>query len=353
MADPDKDDKTEAPTQKKLDDARDKGQLPQSREVATLFLFAVGVAVVSPMGAGLWRGLLQPMEALLARPHSFSTDPAGLTDLLLGLTQAVLLVVAVPLLGFALAGILAYVGQNGLLLTLEPITPKFSKLSPVAGLKRVFGPKALMEALKSVLKIGVAVVAIWYALLPLLPDLVGAGTQSLAAFLAVLTQGSMRVVGVATVVALFIAVIDVIYQRYTHNEQLKMSRQQIKDEHKESDGDPQIKQRIRQIRADRARQQLAAEVPKATVVITNPTHFAIALRYDQGEGSAPKVVAKGVEAMALQIRKIAREHSVPIIENPPLARALHREVEIGHTIPEHHFQAVAQVIGFVLSQRAG
>ncbi|MEO1089024.1 MAG: flagellar biosynthesis protein FlhB [Pseudomonadota bacterium] len=344
-------DKTEQPTQKRLDDARQEGQVPASRDVTSLLLLGVGVLLVSPLGATPFLALLRPLGNMLAGAHGFALDERGLTDLLIAASTEVALVLALPLVAMMVAAVLSNLGQHGPVFSPKALAPKFERISPLSGLKRLFGPKSMAEFAKNVAKIGLVGAAAWFTFRPVGADL-GALVQVPTPFaLERLQEWALRTTGAALVVVALIAIADVALQRMTFFQQMRMTRQQVKDETKQTDGDPHAKARIRQIRSERARHRMMAAVPEATVVITNPTHFAVALRYEQGQTTAPEVVAKGVDALAFRIRALAREHDVPIIENRPLARALYAEVEIGKPIPQVHFEAVAEVVAFVMRQR--
>ena len=339
--------KTEEPTSKKLADARKKGQIAQSKEVsnfATLLGMTFMVALLAPFIAFQ---LHTSMARVFHQAALVHLDAGSAGEIMFDLTLDALIALS-PAFGlFMVLALLASLGQSGLLFTTEPITPKLEKLSPISGLKRMFSLKSIVEFLKGILKMSI-VGAIAYTLVS--PELdraeqlldmdlidVLAEIQTLVIKLMIGVLGFMFVVAVA----------DFVYQRYEFMKQMRMSRQEIRDEHKQSDGDPQVKARLRQIRMDRARRRMMAAVPQADVVVTNPTHFAVALKYDTETMAAPALVAKGADAVALRIREVANEHKVPIVENPPLARALFAAVEIDQQIPEVHYKAVAQVISYV------
>ncbi len=344
----DKGDRTEEPTAKRIEDARKEGQVPSSRDVTSFLILALALFFVSPFGAWTFEGLVPSLGGLFGQAHLIGTDEHAVSRLMLGLLLAVGLVLAPPLLGFALAAILSSLAQHGVVVSMKPVTPAFSKISPLSGLKRLFGPKSLAEFAKNVAKIGLVGAAAWWAVGGVL-----AGVPRLAALsplggLAIAQDWVMRAAGAGLVVVLVVALADYALQRHTHWQNLKMTRQQVRDEQKQTDGDPHVKAKIRQLRSDRARQRMMQAVPEATVVVTNPTHFAVALRYEPGATQAPEVVAKGADELAFRIRALAREHGVPVIENRTLARALFADVEVGRSIPRKHFEAVAEVIGFVL-----
>jgi flagellar biosynthetic protein FlhB len=349
---PERDERTEDPTPKRLEDAKKEGQVPSSRDVTSLFILAVGLMLVSPLGAGAFAGLLAPLASLLEHPHLVNTDPASLAALTVRLVLALAVVLALPFAGFVVAAILANLAQHGLVFSLKPVTPKLQKISPLGGLKRLFAPKALAEALKNIAKVVLLGAVAWWAASPLLSEVPATAAVPVREVLGILQGLLLRALGAALAVVAVIAIADFVLQRHSHWENLKMTRKQVRDENKQTEGDPHVKAKIRQLRSERSRQRMMQAVPEATVVVTNPTHYAVALRYDPDAMKAPEVTAKGTDAVAFRIRALAREHRVPVVENRALARALHGDVEVGHTIPTRHFEAVAEVIGFVMRQRS-
>jgi flagellar biosynthetic protein FlhB len=232
--------------------------------------------------------------------------------------------------------------------TVEKLKPDFSRLNLMAGLKRMFGVEGLINLAKGLLKIGVVGFAIWTQIWPERAMLESVMGQSPMGVMGDMSHLLYKVLLAALAALAVIAAADYFVQRYRFLQRNRMSRQEIKEEYRQNEGDPQIKAKIRQIRQERAKKRMIAAVPEATVIITNPTHYAVALKYESGKMMAPVCVAKGIDALALKIREVAREHDVPIVENPPLARALHATVEVDEVIPQEHFKAVAQVIGYVM-----
>ncbi len=236
--------------------------------------------------------------------------------------------------------------QTGFLLSPAAIAPRLSRISPMAGLRRLWSLDRLAETGLSALKLGAVGFAVWRLLAAELPRLAGAPFRDPATLPAALSTAVLRLLLTVLLVQGAIAILDVLRVRLHHARGLRMSRQEMRDEQKETDGDPRVKQRLRRLRMQRARRRMLAAVPKATVVITNPTHYAVALAYERGRGAAPRIVAKGVDAMAERIREVARAHGVPLVPNPPLARALHG-LELDTEIPAEHYKAVAEIIAFV------
>jgi flagellar biosynthetic protein FlhB len=245
-------------------------------------------------------------------------------------------------------GLAANVVQNRPSFVLDRIKPDLSKLSPMKGLTRMFGTDGIVNVIKGIIKMGIVGMAIWTQLWPERDLLEAALTQSPAAIAGDMSHLLFRVLIATLACLIVIAGADYIWQYFQFMKRNRMSKQEVKDEYKQIEGDPHVKGKIKQIRMEKARIRMMASVPKATVVITNPTHYAVALRYESGETQAPICVAKGTDALALRIREVAKKHDVPIVENPPLARALYATMEIDDPIPNEHYKAVAQVIGYVM-----
>ncbi|MBT5049237.1 MAG: flagellar biosynthesis protein FlhB [Rhodospirillaceae bacterium] len=340
--------KTEEPTQKKLDDAKEKGQVAKSQEVNHWFMILASTVMVMmflPTTMKNFGGLLQKF---IEQPHLISVDKLGLRATLADTIQETVFILLPTLVLFVLAAIAAGVIQNGLIISAEQMKPKLSKISMKSGLKRLFSMKSIAEFSKGIAKIAivasVGIAIIW----PAFSGLERLPSMELISSIGVLYSLTIRLmIGVLAIVSL-IAVLDFLFQRFQHLKEMKMSIQDIKDEMKQSEGDPQVKARLRQIRRERAQQRMMQAVPEASVVIANPTHFAVALKYELNEMAAPVVLAKGIDAIALRIREVAEENDIPVITNPPLARALHAGAEIGDEIPAEQFKAVAEIIGYVL-----
>ncbi len=346
----DKDDpqKTEEPTQKRLKDAEKEGQVVSSRDVGHWFglmTLAGLVGVLLPSVAGEMTNLL---ATFISSPHVYELEISNVGpfvgEVLLGVGVLLVVPVAAALASAFLAGFI----QHPPVIAASLIEPKLERVSPLAGLKRMFSAKSIVEFVKGLVKIAVVGAAAIAAILPALGDIDTFPTLEMGAFLARLHELSVRLIVVAAIVMAAVGALDFLYQRFEHRRQLRMSMQELKEEFKETEGDPIIKGRIRQIRIERAKKRMAQAVPKADVVVVNPTHFSVALSYKSAEMAAPVVVAKGVDSLALRIRALAKEHGVPVVENPPLARALHAAVDVDEEIPPEHYMAVAQVIGYVM-----
>jgi flagellar biosynthetic protein FlhB len=340
--------KTEQPTPKKLQDARDKGQVPSSREVNNLFILAVGTLVIAIAGPYASGDIKRTLAPFVTQAASMPAGPDAIGEKLTSVIIDVGLVLALPLFGFIVAAIGAGAIQNAIVWSTHNLQPKFERISPLAGFKRLFSLKSIVEFIKSLLKIVVVGAACGLLLWPELNDITSASERSTLGWLSLFNDLLVSVMITATVIVAVFAALDYSYQHFEFIKQMRMSLQEIKDEYKQTDGDPMIKQRLRQLRMEKASQRMMAEVPNATVVVTNPTHYSVALKYERGHMAAPVIVAMGVDELALRIRQIARDHDVPIYENPPLARALHATGEIDKAIPVEHYQAVAEVIGYVM-----
>jgi flagellar biosynthetic protein FlhB len=347
MADEDQDQKTEQPTQKRLDEALEKGNVPFSREVGSFLMLGTLAITVSWFLPDIFKNTYILLLPFIANADQLATDQAGIGQLLWRAAWGGLGVIALPLVACIVVAFAASFLQNGIIISTEPIMPKLEKISPLAGLKRMFSMRSLVEFLKSLVKIIVVGVVAFVAIYPELSHIKQLPNSTTEAMLIYLSMLALRMIIGIVIAMFFIAIFDLIFQRFQYAKSLRMSRQEIKDEYKQSEGDPIIKQRLRQLRQERARKRMMAAVPEADVVITNPTHFAVALKYDTATMKAPTVVAKGQDLIALKIREVAEENKVPIVQNPPLAQALFSSTDIDEEIPLTHYEAVAKVISYV------
>ncbi len=345
--------KTEEPTARRLQDARKKGDVPKSQEIPGWFVLAAGLVVIAILGPSMARELSGTLTLFLANPHAMSVEPAAAMDMALSAAMRVGLVVAFAFLLLAGAGLGGNLIQTGFLFTTEKMNPKLSKLNPIDGAKRMFGPQGIANFLKGVGKMALVAGAAMIVLWPKRTILAELPAVDLTGILAIVRDSAIRMMLAALAAYAVIAALDFLFQRQSFMKRNRMSRREVKDELKQTEGDPVVRAKLRQIRQEKARRRMMAAVPDATVIITNPTHYAVALKYAQGETSAPVCVAKGVDALALRIRGLGEEHSVPIVEDPPLARALYASVDIDETIPSEHYTAVAKIIGYVLSLSRG
>lgn len=350
--DNDPESQTEDPTQKRLDDALERGDVAKSQEINTWFMMAGGTLVVSTFSGSVGSGLLTPMRNLLANSWMIKTDGKALLALMQQIEFAVLAAIGVPLLMLVLAAIAGNMLQHRLVWSAESLTPKFSKISPGAGFKRIFGKQAAANFLKGIGKLVLLGVVMTMILWPEHHRMEAMVRLDPAAMLGASTSMTIHLLGAVVAALAIVAIADYFFQYRSWFQRQKMSLQEIKEEFKQSEGDPHIKGKIRQLRQQRAKKRMMSAVPKASVIITNPTHYSVALSYERGM-SAPICVAKGVDNMAFKIREIAREHDIPIVENVPLARALYATVDIDQEIPTEHYHAVAEVIGYVMRLKRG
>jgi flagellar biosynthetic protein FlhB len=340
-------DKTHDPTQKKLDDAIKKGDVAKFQELSTFLALGALTLALLLASSGVGRGVVWDLRGFLLNAHQV---PDGAGPMLATGRRALwigLSAMAVPVGIVLLAALAGGLAQHRPLLTTDPLKPKFSRLSPMAGVKRMFGREALVQFVKGVLKIvivGTLAGAVLWNERDRLEAFVSMGPAT--ALSATLGLGVKMLAAIVALHAV-VAIADTLYQRMSWMKRLRMTDHDVKQEMKEQEGNPEIKARLRQLRSERLRSRMMAAVPTATVIVANPTHFAVALKYEAGM-AAPICVAKGVDTLALRIREVGTENAVPVIENPPLARALHASVEIDAEIPVEHYKAVAEVIGFVL-----
>ncbi len=347
----DKEQKTEQPTAGRLQRAREQGQVPASKELNHWLLIGGGTLVLLAMAPGMATSLVNILRNFIAKPDQVPADAASLESLFADTMMKAGMAVAAPMLILLIAAMAGPILQTGFLLSAETITPKFSKLSPIAGFHRIFSKRAFIEFAKNLAKLSIIATVAYMLVKPTMPTLehlIEADPhQMLGEVRHLVLRLCTGILATLTVIMLF----DVIYQRMAFIARLRMTRQEVKEEMRQNEGDPLIKQRVRQIRMQRARARMMANVPKADVVITNPTHFAVALKYDPSNMAAPLCLAKGQDLIALKIREIAGNNKITIVENPPLARALYPTVEIDQEIPPEHYKAVAEVISYVFRLR--
>ncbi len=343
-------DKTEEPTQKRLEEALKRGDVVKSQEVNTWFVIAGAALVLMAFSGTMGRDLTTTMRGLIANSYDISVDGPALPRLFQKIGSEMIAAVAIPFLILLLAALGGNMIQHRLVWSFEALTPKLSKISPAAGVKRLFSKQALANLGKGLIKL-VLVGSVLTALMWPERGRLEALTRSDPSFIMSLSLSlTLKLLGSVVAMLAVVAAADYLFQYRQWYERQKMSLRELKEEFKQTEGDPAIKGRMKQVRQIRMRRRMMAAVPKATVVITNPTHYAIALEYERGM-DAPICVAKGVDSIALKIREVAGKHSVPIVENPPLARALHATVQIDQQIPPEHYKAVAEVIGYVMRLR--
>ncbi|MFD0935716.1 flagellar biosynthesis protein FlhB [Methylobacterium trifolii] len=343
-------DKTEEPTQRRLDQAIERGEVANSTEINTFAILGAFTLALVIAGPSVADGLMREMRGFLMNAHAVPDDAHAMSGIAGRSLWIWASAVAVPVGMAAAAGLAADLLQHPLVFTTETLGPKFERLSPMAGVKRIFGMEALFQFGKGLAKMSVVGVVVATVLWNDRDRLEVFARLDPAACLPAILAISLKLLAGVLCIHLAITLGDALYQRHSWRKRLRMSKEEMKQEMKESDGNPEVKGRMKQLRMQRVKKRMMAAVPTATVIVTNPTHYAVALRYEAGM-AAPICVAKGVDALALRIRAVAAEPGVPVLENPPLARALHATVEIDEEIPADHYRAVAEVIGFVMRLR--
>ncbi len=342
------DERTEEATPRKLEQAREKGDIVYSPEVGTALSLIVVTGIVAFMAGPIASQLAHAFVGFLSMPEQFSTQPGALEAIAGAIGLKLLAIFGLLCLALAGAGVAARYIQDQPTFTGERLTPKLDKLNPIEGFKRVFGKAAVSSFLKSLAKLGVVGGVMLWALWPKDSTLENMSLLDPAALLPYVQDRVVAMLIALASASALIAVIDYVATRQSYMKRQRMSRREIKEEFRQQDGDPMVKAKLRQIRMERSRRRMMQNVPQASVVITNPTHYAVALKYEPGVTAAPVCLAMGVDATAQRIREVAQEHDIPIVEDPPLARALFATAEIDQPIPKEHYEAVAKVIGFVL-----
>ncbi|MDR3515167.1 MAG: flagellar biosynthesis protein FlhB [Azospirillaceae bacterium] len=343
--------KTEDPSAKKLEDARSRGSIPKSKEVDQVGSLLAGLVVITLFLPGLMGHMRTVLAGFITTAGTQPTDVnaigALLEAILIDLAKSLGLLLATTMLAAYLPGAL----QTGFMFSTESLAPDLMRLNPFKGITKIFSTQNVFETLKSMVKATVIGILVFFLVKPMIDQI--AGFIGLDAALALLQLKRMVVKLVIGVIIgmIVLAAADAWYQNFQFIKQLRMTKHEVKEEYKQTEGDPMIKARLRGKRMERARRRMMAAVPKATVIVTNPTHFAIALKYEPPGMKAPLLVAKGSDLVAKRIRDLAEEHQIPIVENPPLARALYASVDIDQEIPHEHYRAVAEVISFVFKMR--
>lgn len=338
--------KTEEPTSKKIEDARKEGNVPKSQDLAAIVTLIVGVVVVVFLMGFLGERIVN----LYRYYQSFigvEFNIRILQSIMIKTIIEVMIMLAPITFSIMIAGVIGNIMQFGFIFTTKPITPNLSKINPISGLKNLFSLKKLIESVKIVLKVGIVFTIAFIFLLKFMQELPKVELYNLISQLAWLKEKALILAAIVIIAFLIIAVLDVFLVRFQYFKGLRMSKQEIKDEYKQMEGDPQVKARIRRLQMEAARRRMVQDVAGADVVITNPTHYAVAIRYDSTKENAPKILAKGVDFLALRIKEIAYKNNVLVYENPPLARELYKSCEVGDLIPRELFKAVAEVLSFV------
>ena len=347
MAEDDNDQKTEEPSQKRLDQAFEEGSVAKSSDVNSWFMLAAATAVVWVGSKPIFDAFTQGTIALIERPHEIVLNGRGAEGLAVRMAELLGLTLAVPVAIMVMGTLAGHLLQARPTWSGSPLQLKFDKISPMKGFARIFGAQGWINFVKSLFKLVAVGAAAGFAMWPERGRFEGFLYSDPVTILPAVQSMTLKVLAPILVVLAALAGADLVYQRFSHRQRLRMSKQEVKDEHKESEGDPKIKMKIRQLRAERSKRRMMASVPDATVILTNPTHYSVALKYVDGETAAPICVAKGVDELALRIRLVAKDNGVVIVENPPLTRALYASVDIDEAVPHEHYKAVAEVISFV------
>jgi flagellar biosynthetic protein FlhB len=339
--------RTERPTGKRRREARQKGRVAKSREVTTYLVLLGGLAVLYFAGSYMVTEMALFMKTTVIQAASLRVEAADVSQLLSRTMIVMVKVLAPLLLVVSVAALVGNVLQVGFLFSYEPIMPKLSKLNPLQGFKRLFSLRSLTEIIKFVAKLALVGIVVYSAIKKELPFIMPLADQSVQAIGSYIGSTIFRIMFRTSWVLLALAILDYAYQRWEYEKGLRMTRQEVKEEFKQTEGDPLVKSRIRRVQREWARRRMMEAVPRADVVITNPVRLAVAIGYNQESMGAPEVLAKGAAAVADRIREIARSHGIPIVENKPRARALYREVDVGRQIPAALYKAVAEVLAYV------
>ena len=345
--------KTEEPTHKRLEDARKKGQSASSKEVANFFMIFTLCLLVIMVFPGAMERLANSMAEYFTIAATFSGEPGEFEEIGKKIAYDILSTLAVPFVLFVCAAIASSLLQNGFNLSVEPIMPKFEKISLRKGFSRMFSRRSFMEFLKGLVKIIIVGIVAYYSVSADIPSIGGTQETEVQESMGIMSALCHNILISVTIAVFFIAVFDFMFQKLEFLKQMRMSKHEIKEEYKQQEGDPKIKGKLRQLRMQRARNRMMAAVPTADVIVTNPTHYAVALKYEQTNTSAPIVIAMGTDKVAERIKAMAEENDIPIVRNPTLARALYAECDLEQEIPFDHYQAVAEIISYIYKMKRG
>jgi flagellar biosynthetic protein FlhB len=340
-------DKTEKATPKRREEARKKGQVAKSADLNGSVVLLSALFALSIWGPHVWQDIGASMHstlAMIAQPQTVTVS--GVAKLFMETGRVAVLAVAPVAVVCLVAGVVSNVGQVKLKASVQGLKPDFKRIDPLKGAKNLFGPNLIFEASKNLTKVAIVGVISAFAVVPKLQDLAALVGMAPADLVAKLASTVLGIAQRAAIAYILIGVADFVYQKWRHEKQMKMDKQEVKEEHKSFTSPPEVRAAMRRRQMQAAKARMMSGVPEADVVVTNPTHYAVALVYD-GTKAAPEVVAKGQDLVAAQIRRIAAENGVPVIPDPPLARSLHASVEVGHQVPEELFAAVAQLLAFV------
>lgn len=348
MAEDNKDQKTEEPSSKRITDTENKGNFAHSREINSSFILLAALLGFMNLGEPGTRTLMGSWHDMISSAGSVQLSSEELFTVVVNTMKDFLKIAGPFLILIMFAGIGANLIQiGGIRFSSHPLIPKFNKLNPLTGFGRIFSKNSVMELFKSLFKVGIISVVSYYTIKSHwkeIPALMGFGVGQTLSFMGLV---ALEIIFQVLLIMIFLSLLDFAFQRFTYHENLRMTKQEVKEERKDTDGNPQIKQRIRTAQMEMSRKRMMSAVPDADVVVTNPTHISVAIKYDMENFSAPMVVAKGVGPIAMKIREIAKEHGVPLVEDKPLARTLRKTVEVGQMIPASLYKAVAEILAYV------
>lgn len=348
MDEENQDQKTEEASAKRILDTQEKGNFAHSRELTSAFVLLMAILSFSIAGAFSTKHMMGTWNHLFSQSHAVPFQIYDMRELLGWVMKNIFIILSPVLFAIMFGGILANLIQTGgFKFSLHPLIPKFHKMNPLAGFKRIFSLNSLMELFKSIFKISLISLIAYFTIQSHLNELPAMVDLDVGPTLVLMGEMGLEIMIWVLLAMIFLAVLDYAFQRFTYLKNLRMTKQQVKEERKDTEGNPQIKQRIRSVQLDMMRRRMMAAVPEADVVVTNPTEIAVAIKYDREKSQAPVVVAKGRGVIADKIREIALAHDVPIVENKPLAQLLYKTVEISQLIPDHLYKAVAEILAYV------
>ena len=342
------DQKTEEPSAKRIQDAEEKGNFAHSRELTSAFVLLAAILSFAMAGAFSTRHLMATWHHLFTQFHVIQPNLQGMRELLAWVMDNSFTILSPILFSIMLGGIVANLVQTGgVRFSMHPLLPRFHKMNPGKGFKRLFSRNSLMELFKSVFKVTLISLIAYLTIKGRFDEIPPMMGKSVGQILIIMGEMALEIMINVLVAMIFLAFLDYMFQRFTYLKNLRMTKQEVKDERKDTEGNPQIKQRVRSAQMEMMKRRMMSAVPGADVVITNPTHISVAIQYDQENSDAPMVVAKGKGVIAEKIRELAKEHDIPIVEDKPLARLLFKTVDIGQFIPGHLYKAVAEILAYV------
>ncbi|MBN1127341.1 MAG: flagellar biosynthesis protein FlhB [Chitinispirillaceae bacterium] len=347
MADESKDDKTETATPKRRQESREKGSVAKSTEINSVIVLLTGLLMLKFFGNWMLERMGSCMIETFRSIATFELSAQQLVALMTDVSIQSILMILPVCVAIMLFGLIANIVQIGFLFTAKPITPDLKKINPISGFARLFSMKTVVETIKNILKLFIIGLVAYLTIKAEFDKIMLLSDAGIGFIISFTMSTAFQIILRVALVLVIIAILDLAYQRYDHEKQMRMTKQEVKDEHKQMEGDPKVKSRIKSLQREMARRRMMQEVPKATVVVTNPTYIAIALRYEPSQNDAPVVVAKGKRLIAEKIRQIAVENGIPIIEDKPLARGMYDKIDVGSPIPAEFFTAVAEIMAYV------